>query len=810
MLIIHIPKGINMPLQFDLGKDEYKDWIISETEFHTHFINKYESIMSLGNGYMGLRSALEERYLGSIRNLFLSGTFNRFSKNETTELPNAADITQTSIIINGNTFHLKSGKHREYRLELNLKDGELTRSLIWESPKGQEFYINFRRFVSMDNLHLIGMKIEITPINTTADVSIISGIDGTITNSGSQHFEDGKKRIYNKKFLELNQSTTESHIDFVFLCHNTMRTDSNASTVSIFNSDRRRISQKLFAKVHQYETLTFEKKILVYTTRDKEYSSLDPNYNGSYSSRNLRLSSLIKMRKDALRKIKELENETYDNLIKKSIAKWQHIWEKMDIQIDAKDNFDQLAIRFALYHMIIMTPEHDNRYSISSKGLSGERYKGHTFWDTETFILPMFMFEFPQIARNLLEYRYLSLPAAKQKAQKKGFQGAMYPWESAWINYGEAAPIWGGVDINTGKNTIIPTGFIEQHISADIAFAVNQYFSITNDRDFMDKYGFEIIFETASFWASRAELDNNTEQYVIKDIMGPDEYKIYVNNNAYTNYMAHWNIQKAIDLYAMLKDENSEILSRLETTLELKPKLDLWKKVVEKLYLPKQNDNQIIPQDDSYLNKEDADLSKYKGQSQTRTIFQDYNLDRINQMQVTKQADVLMLFYMLENKFSSDVKKSNWDYYEPRTLHDSSLSLSIHTILAADILSTEDAYSFFERASRVDIGLNMKSSDEGIHAGAMGGIWQDVVFGFGGVRVKDGMLHINPRLPQKWKSFEFPINWRGDKLKVITTKKAIEITRVSKKENPIEIIVRNEKHQLSDKLKISLKQGLFS
>ncbi len=799
-----------MPLQFDLGKDEYKDWIISETEFHSHFINKYESIMSLGNGYMGLRSALEERYLGSIRNLFLSGTFNKFSKNETTELPNAADITQVSIIINGNTFHLKSGKHREYRLELNLKDGELTRSLIWQSPKGQEFYMVFRRFVSMDNLHLIGMKIEITPINTTADVSIVSGIDGTITNSGSQHFEDGKKRIYNKKFIELNQSTTESHIDFVFLCHNTMRTDSNANTVSIFSSDRRRVSQKIFSKVHQYETLTFEKKVLVYTTRDKEYSSLDPDYNGSYSSRNLRLSSLIKMRKKAFNEIKELEHETYNNLIKKSIEKWKQLWDKIDIQIDAKDNFDQLATRFALYHMIIMTPEHDNRYSTSSKGLSGEKYKGHTFWDTETFILPMFMFELPQIARNLLEYRYLSLPGAKHKAQKKGYQGAMYPWESAWINHGEAAPVWGGVDINTGKNTIIPTGFIEQHISADIAFAVNQYYTITQDRDFMDKYGFEIIFETASFWASRAEWDNNAEQFFIKDIMGPDEYKIYVNNNAYTNYMAHWNIEKALEFYSMLKNEKSETLNRLEAALELNSKLELWRKVVENIYLPKHNENQIIPQDDTYLNKEEIDLSKYKGQSQSRTIFQDYNLDKINQMQVTKQADVLMLFYMLENKFPMHIKEANWNFYEPRTLHDSSLSLSIHTILAADILSIEDAYTFFEKASRIDLGLNMKSSDEGIHAGAMGGIWQDIVLGFGGVRVKNGTLYINPRLPLKWKKLEFPINWRGDKLKVLTTKKGIEITRTTEKDTPIEIMVKEEKYQLKDKVEISFKKGFFS
>ena len=496
-----------MPLQFDLGKNEYKDWIISQTEFHSHFIGKFESIMSLGNGYMGLRTAAEEQYLEEKRNLFIAGTFNKFSKNETTELPNAADITQLTIAINGNYFSLKKGKHREFRQELNLKDGELTRSVIWQSPKGQEFHIVFRRFVSMNNLHLIGMKVEITPINTTADVSIISGINGQITNSGSQHFEDRKKRVHDKKFIELNQSTTESHIDFIFLCQNRMYTESNDNAVSIIKSDKRNITQKLFSKVHKFETLTFEKKVLVYTTRDKEYTSCDPDYNGQYSSRNLRLGTLIKMRKDALKRIKALETKSYDNLLDESITKWRQLWNSIDVQISAKENFDQLTVRFALYHMIIMTPAHDNRFSIAGKGLSGEKYKGHTFGDTESFILPMFMYESPKTARSLLEYRYNSIIGARKKAKDKGYQGAMYPWESAWLNHGEAAPIWGSVNINTGRNSIIPTGFIEQHVSANISFAAWQYYMITQDQDFMDKCGYEIIFETATFWASRFEWD---------------------------------------------------------------------------------------------------------------------------------------------------------------------------------------------------------------------------------------------------------------------------------------------------------------
>ena len=799
-----------MPIQFDMGEGEYKSWIISETEFHSHFIGKYESIMSLGNGYMGLRTAVEEKYLGVKRNLFVAGTFNKFSRNETTELPNAADITQLAIIINGNTFSLKSGKHREFRQELNLKDGEYTRSVIWQGPTEQEFHIVFRRFVSMDNLHLIGMKVEITPINTTADVSIISGINGQITNSGSQHFEDGQKRVHDKKYIELNQSTTESHIDFVFMCHNKMYTASKAVPVSLISSDRRSISEKIFAKVHRFETLVLEKKVLIYTSRDKEFSSLDPDYKGKYSSRNQRLGTLIKMRKRALEQIKILDAKSYDDLLEKSIFKWQQLWDKIDVKILAKDNFDQVAIRFALFHMVAFTPAHDNRYSIAAKGFSGEKRKGHTFWDTEIFILPMFMFEAPKVARSLLEYRYNSINSAREKAAKKGYEGAMYPWESAWLDHGEAAPIWGSLNIYTAKNTIIPTGFIEQHISADIAFATWQYFMVTHDHDFMDKYGYEIIFETATFWASRVEWDSNMNLYIIKDIMGPDEYKSYINNNTYTNYMAHWNIQKAIEYYCIIKKDNPEIFDTLNKSLDIQNRFVKWNEIVDKIYLPKpRKDDLIIPQDDSYLNKKQINLSKYKKQGQTRTIFQDYDKGEINQLQITKQADLLMLFFLLGNKFTDIVKKANWDYYEPRTLHDSSLSLSIHTILAADIISVDEAYRFFEKASRIDLGLNMMSSDDGIHAGSMGGIWQDVVCGFGGLRLLDGKLSINPKLPKKWDHLDYSFYWRGCRLNVVITRSKIIITPKTTLSTPIDLIIHGKEYKLETVLEISINQERF-
>ena len=796
-----------MSIEYNFGKKEYEDWIISETVFDNKVIGKCESIMSLGNGYMGLRSASEEKYIREQRNLFVAGTFDNFCDNEVTELPNAADITELVITINGEIFSLNNGEVIEYLKELNLKDAELTRSILWKSPKNEKFQLTFRRFISLHNAHLIGMKLEIIPVDGNAKISILSGINGQVTNSGSQHFKEGEKRFHNKKFIEFTQTTIESDIDFVFACHNKMQTENQTSAVtSKMEIDRRKIHQELQTEVNKHETLTFEKTILVYTSRDKEYTSQDKNYSGKYSSNELRINILSQIRAEALDNIKELELKSYRDLIGESISEWQQKWLDLDIHIDSKNSFDQLAVRFALYHMIIMTPSHDNRYGIGAKGFTGEGYKGHSFWDTEVFILPVFMYADPKTARSLLEYRYNTLRGAREKAKVNGYKGAMYPWESAWKDDGEVTPVWGGVDIITGKATKILSGFIEQHITADIAFAAWQYYMITNDHDFMDRYGYEIIFDTATFWTSRFEWDKSKKLYVIKGVMGPDEYKENVDNNAFTNYMAFWNIEKAILYYSFLHNERPDIIEQLDSKIDLKENYTGWNEVIDKIYLPQARaQDSVIPQDEFYLDQKMIDLYNYKNQQHVGSIFQDYSLEQINHIQVSKQADIMILFYLLEDKFSKEVKKANWDYYEPKTLHDSSLSLAIHSVLAADIGDMKLAYSMFERASRIDLGSNMKSSDMGIHSASMGGIWQDVICGFGGVRMLGGKLRIDPKLPEKWRHLKFTIHWRGDILEVACSKKMLVVTKKTQLNDSIDFTVYGKKYSVKDRVKISLK-----
>ncbi|MGL4904663.1 MAG: hypothetical protein ACRC34_04120, partial [Cetobacterium sp.] len=342
--------------------------------------------------------------------------------------------------------------------------------------------------------------------------------------------------------------------------------------------------------------------------------------------------------------------------------------------------------------------------------------------------MPFYTYTMPEVAKSLLKYRFETLDGARKKASINGYSGAMFPWESAWKDDGEVTPVWGAVDIVTGKATKIQSGFIEQHITCDVAYALWQYYMVTKDEKFMAEHGFEILFDTAIFWASRLEINADGVSYSINNVIGPDEYKEHVNNNAFTNHMAHWNLNLAIDYYNDLKKNKPEIFERLNKKLKLDTNIEIIKDRVQKIYLPTpREEDSVIPQDDTYLTKEIIDLTKYKNQEHVGSLFRDYSLDQVNMIQVSKQADIMVLFYLLENRFSHDVKVANWNYYEPKTLHDSSLSLSTHCVLASDMNDKEMAYDLFRRASEIDLGPNMKSSDHGIHAASLGGIWQCIV-----------------------------------------------------------------------------------
>ncbi|MEC0243136.1 glycosyl hydrolase family 65 protein [Paenibacillus dokdonensis] len=744
-----------------IQRSELEQWSFTETEFNLLAQGKCESVMSLGNGYMGLRSATEEAYIGATRNLFVNGTFNRFDELEVTELPNAADVTQVELFIDGQRFSLETGKVTDYNRTLNLRDAELTRSFVWRSDEGKRIQFEFRRFVSKHDLHLIGIKLQVTPLDEGITLRLASGINAQMSNSGSQHFHEGEKRIFNKKYLQLVQTTTESKVDFVLSALHQFWIDGcQVDLEPQMEIERRKMEMVYTMELKAGQTLEMHKLVQVHTSRDSD----------SHASANLE-----SLRSYSLEALKQAEAAGYDRLFEQHQQEWAAIWDRYSFEIDSENRFDLLALRFAIYHLMVMTPVHDHRMGIGAKGLSGEGYKGHSFWDTEIFILPFFIYSEPKIARSLLEYRYLGLEGARRKAKENGFEGAMYPWEVAWPSDGEVTPVWGAVDIVTGKQTKIWSGFIEQHITSDIAYAVWHYYQASGDQSFMDECGYEMIFDTATFWASRLEWNEEASIYEINEVIGPDEYKEHVDNNAFTNYMAHFNMQLALHYYDELKTRNPELLSSLDSILNLAHSSQEWQEKADAIYLPKPDERGIIAQDDNYLLKQLIDLTPYKSQSKVGSLFQDYSLDQVNEMQVSKQADILMLFYLLENRFAPELKRANYDYYEPKTLHDSSLSFSTHSILASDFDDKKLAYELFRRATEIDLGPHEHSSDAGIHSASLGGIWQCVVMGFAGMRMLDGELHLHPRMPESWHRLAFPLYWKGSKLECIITKDQLEI-----------------------------------
>lgn len=771
-----------------------RDWILAEKEFDSRYLGKCESVMCLGNGYMCIRSATEEQYLGEKRGFFVAGTFNKFDENEVTELPNAADVIQIHVEIGGEIFSLEKGKVKDYCRQLNLKTGELCRKVRWVSPAGDEVEILFQRIVSMKDLHVAAQKITLTSVNHDVKLKLVPGIDGSVTNSGVQHFSEGDKRFYDGKYMQSCQTTTETKLNFVFTSACEFRENGQPCEMQkLIVMDRRKISCEYTKELKAGQTLVIEKISNVYTSRDQEHTG----------------KTVQELQETGLCALKESSKKGYDTLAAESAAVWEErVWSRMPVVIESDNPMDQFAVRFAQYHLYTMTPAHDNRMNIGAKGLSGEGYKGHTFWDTDIFALPYFTFTDPAVARSLEEYRYLSLPGAHQKAKGNHYEGAQFPWESAWLDDGEVTPVWGAADIVTGLPTKIWSGFIEQHITADVAYGIWQYYMVTGDQDFMDRCGYELLMDTAKFWASRLEWSEEDKNYHINDVVGPDEYKEHANDNAFTNYMAHWNLGIAIRYYEELKEKKPELFAKLNQKMGLDRAYEIWRERRPLVYLPRpREEDLVIAQDASYLTYPVIDLAKYKEAGEVGTLFKEYNLEQVNHLQVSKQADIMILFLLMEDLFPLEVKKANWNYYEPKTLHDSSLSLSTHVILANDMKDKKMAYDLFQRAIRIDAGENMKSSDPGIHAASIAGIWQSVVFGFGGLRMLHGSLRICPSLPDNWKNLEFCIFWHGQKLHIKMDHENLWIINETGTK-AIEIEVYGEKYQLTDKISMNYAAAL--
>jgi kojibiose phosphorylase len=417
-------------------------------------------------------------------------------------------------------------------------------------------------------------------------------------------------------------------------------------------------------------------------------------------------------------------------------------------------------VRYNLFQVLVAAPRHDDRVSIGAKTLSGFGYRGHVFWDTELFVLPFFVHTQPDLARNMLTYRHHTLPGARRKALAGGYEGAMYPWESA-ITGDEVTPRW--VPGPRGERLVrIWTGDIQLHISADVARGVWNYWRVTGDDAWMRRYGAEIILDTAVFWGSRVEENAEQGRFELTDVIGPDEYHEHVDNNAFTNRMVQWHLETALGVWAWLQAHDAERANALKRQLNLNPeRLNRWADIIGRMHVLHDPESGLIEQFEGFFELDDVDLAEYEPRTQSMQAV--LGIDGANRSQVLKQPDVLMLLYVLRGRYGRDTLQTNWDYYVPRTDHayGSSLGPAIHAALACELDMPKEAYAHFMRAALVDLDDVRGNTADGIHAASAGAVWQAVVFGFGGVRLTDNGPVATPRLPPGWERLKFRLQYRG-------------------------------------------------
>ncbi len=730
--------------------DTKQHWLVQEREFCADHVRKYESVLSQGNGYMGIRASVEEELPRNCRYTLVAGTFDRREDKNTTEQPNSADVMALSLTADGQPLAVTDQTAAYYRRTLDLQTGVLTRSFLW-APRGNtklSFYTE--RFVSLQDRHVAGQRLVLEAVEGAAELTITSGIR-TDGRHGEPHFVDAHCRE-RKGILQFRERTHESGIEFVTsaairLWHR--RSDGSRQQLDMTVTEKEDgILGTWTVQLQADEAIVLEKLCRIATSRDRDLGE----------------TAGQALLEGELERTGILAETGYRAAWEGTCNAWQALWQQRDVQISTREETsqipDQLALRFAVYHLTCMAPIHDNRMNIGAKGLSGRGYLGHTFWDTEVYMLPYFIWEDPAGARSLLEYRYHCLGAARENARYYGQKGARYPWEAAWITDRETCP-----EDHFSRH--------EVHVTADVAYGVYAYYTITGDEDFMRRCGCQILFETANFWRSRLEYMPERDRFEIRDVIGPDEFTHEANNNAFTNYLAHLNLCLAVQWAQKLEEAYPEDHRRLAHLLDV----TAWQEGADKLYLPKPGADDILPQDDDYMTLPQIDLTIYR--AGIKKLRKDYPYPTYTRLKVSKQADVMNLFLLREAEFSQQVKRNSLAYYEPFCVHESSLSLCAYSMLAADCGEQEKALALFQKAKAIDLGDDMRSSDEGIHAASLGGIWQCCTLGFAGVRLVGEQLRIAPNLPKHWQEVKFRFFWQGQHLQLEATHSCVTLTVLS-------------------------------
>ena len=746
-------------------KDHYSkynteySWLITEDSWAESIQNVRETQFAIGNGLIGSRGTLEEIPIGSHAGTYMAGLYDS-TGSQVSELINWPNPFNFKLSVEGEKIGVATMDTLEHKRILNLKHGHLSRRDVYRDTRNRKYDYQSMRFLSMKDKNIGVMQVIVSSLDDDVTLSIQTGIDTSAYNAGT--VTEGRKKHY--RIRELGQFENEGYL----IVENFDKTHMVVFRSGFFYETN---GKKVFAQDNIFDLKLKKKQVVTFTK-----IFFINHYPKSLQCKD--------MKDISERKFRTAFKKSFSSLLNSHIKEWKKLWVMAEVSIIGDPEVER-NFRFNVYHMLICAVEDSGLASVGARTLSGEGYRGHIFWDTELFLLPFYLYILPNSAKEILLYRYKRLDAARRNAKAYGYKGAMFPWESAGSGKDETPSRAKDLD---GKVIKIHTGQKEHHITADIAYAVYHYYNVTHDEKFLKDYGYEIMFETARFWASRVTYNKKNKKYNILDTIGPDEFHDNVDNNAFTNIMAKWNLIMAYKVLRDLKKTNPVICKKISNKINLSEKESLeWQKIASRLSI-NMNKKQIVEQFDGYFRKKYIKITEWDA-NHLPLVTDKITPRDYGKTQFVKQADVVMFLYLLSDVFNVKTKKANYDYYIERTLHNSSLSLPIYSIMASEVGDKNRAYSFFNTALHADVSNVNKNTHEGIHAACAGGVWQALINGFAGVRINKDVLSVTPRLPEAWRKIIFNVNWRNRLIKMDVTNNKIIFQIVSSNKKKIKIKV---------------------
>ncbi|MFO7850529.1 MAG: glycosyl hydrolase family 65 protein [Spirochaetia bacterium] len=739
------------------------NWTVQETRFDPLQVVTSGSNFMTGNGYLGYRGTFpewgKERYAGCV----VTDTYDNADGKwkELCTVPNALFVQAWE----GTTPVDLSASHSDYTHGLYIRHGKTFGGYTWDSPDGGRLRLEFERFASYQHLHIVAQKLTITADKETL-LTLRAGIDSDVWSLHGEHFSEctpfveggvrGTDCRTTEKWLALTVAGS-----FAVRGKQPENNKEESSGASSF--------MLLDFSLSPEETIVLEQMMAVYSENDVD----EP-------------------KKEAAKLVSSAVKRGYDSLEKTHETLWEGMWSTYSMRINSTDDA-QALLNYNFYHNIIATPAHTDHLPIGARGLSCQAYQGAAFWDQEIFNLPMFLYTDPRVARNILAYRYKTLDGARRKAERLGYRGAFYAWISGDTG-DELCPDYFFVDVLTGRKIRNHFNDWQIHISPDIAYAVWHYYIATGDWDFIREYGGEMLFEIARFLVSHSYFKMDKKRYELLRVLGPDEYHENADNNTFTNVQGVYALAAAEKVYRRLKEEDPDSLKKIRDRIALDPReIKLWKDMCRRMYIPEPDgETGLIEQFDGYFNLEDTTPDKLKERLKDPGEYWGWPNGIAFETQVIKQADIVQLFCLHPDRYPEDIIRTNYDYYEARTQHRSSLSPAVHSIVAAKIDRLAQAYFYFYTSCTIDLyNTNPPVSGGtfigGIHTAACGIAWQMVVFGFAGFRTGEDHVRFEPNLPKEWKDAEFSIIYRSQELMVRINHQTLHVKSPSENSEEIEV-----------------------